>query len=279
MIYTYCVETGSDFMLSDKMNLTDLYCVWPFYCKRNFVGTRQHYADTRRYHELIYVTDGECTSTYKGKTVKNSPGTVQFLPKDTVGNKHYIDFISQYNCITFYFDSDVPLSEEMMTYDFTNNSKIKAIFERALQIWGRGETGYYHHAVSLFYSVLYEIEKNYFSGYMDSGAERRIEPAVEYIHKHYCDRDFSYESLPTLCGLKYSYFFRLFVKRFGVSPSQYVKKLKIEKACQLLWINKFSVTQIAEMLGYSDVYYFSRQFKEHMGVAPSQYSSSRMRCP
>ena len=109
---------------------------------------------------------------------------------------------------------------------------------------------------------------------MASSAEKRIEPAVEYIHHYYCDRDFSYECLPALCGLKYSYFFRLFVKRFGISPSQYVKKMKIEKACQLLWINKFSVTQIAEMLGYSDVYYFSRQFKDQMGVAPSHYVSS-----
>ena len=83
-------------MLPEKINITDIYWVWPFYSKSNIIGTRQYYSDTRRYHELIYVIDGECTSTYNGKTVKNSPGTVQFLPKETVGNKHYIDFISKY---------------------------------------------------------------------------------------------------------------------------------------------------------------------------------------
>ncbi len=263
-------------MFPGKIEITDIYFVWPFHLKADMVGKRQYYANTRRYHELIYVLEGECTTTYKGKTVKNSPGTVQFLPKETVGSKHYLDFISEYSCITFYFDSDSLLPNEVMTYDLSNHLGIKAVFEKALQIWNRRETGYYHRAASLLYSLFYEIEKSCASGYPASNAERRIAPAVEYIHKHYCDRDFSYESLPVLCGLKYSYFFRLFVRRFGVSPSQYVKKLKIEKACQLLWINKYSVTQIAEMLGYSDVYYFSRQFKEHMGVAPSQYSVTKL---
>ena len=261
-------------MLSDKLNITDIYCVWPFYSKSHIVGTRQYYANTHRYYELSYVLDGESLSTYNGKTVRNSPGTVQFLPKKTAENKHYIDFISKYSCITFFFDSDVPLSNEIMTFDLSNNSKVKAIFEKALHIWSRGETGHYHKCASLLYRVLYEVEKSCCADYMASSAEKRIEPAVEYIHNYYCDRDFSYECLPALCGLKYSYFFRLFVKRFGISPSQYVKKMKIEKACQLLWINKFSVTQIAEMLGYSDVYYFSRQFKDQMGVAPSHYVSS-----
>ena len=81
------------------------------------------------------------------------------------------------------------------------------------------------------------------------------------------------------CGVSESYFKRLFKEQFGVPPKKYVVQLRINHACELLRTERYSVTQIATICGFSDIYFFSRQFKEYMGVSPTvfvkKYRSSR----
>ena len=54
-------------------------------------------------------------------------------------------------------------------------------------------------------------------------------------------------------------------------PKKYIIKKKIDYACELLLLGRYSVTEVAEMSNFSDVYYFSRQFKEYIGVSPTDY--------
>ena len=62
--------------------------------------------------------------------------------------------------------------------------------------------------------------------------------------------------------------------KFQLSPIKYITKKRISYACDLLVSNKHSVSDIASMAGYSDVYYFSRVFKENTGMSPSDYKKS-----
>ena len=82
--------------------------------------------------------------------------------------------------------------------------------------------------------------------------------------------------LSDLCGISYSYFKRLFIMKFGISPIKYITKKKIMYACDLLLSNKYSVSEIAEMTGYETVYYFSRVFKEHIGMSPTEYRKTKL---
>ena len=68
-----------------------------------------------------------------------------------------------------------------------------------------------------------------------------------------------------------SYFQKLFKEIYGISPKKYIIQLKINHACDLLRLERYTVTQIAELCNFSDVYFFSRQFKEYMGITPTQF--------
>ena len=60
----------------------------------------------------------------------------------------------------------------------------------------------------------------------------------------------------------------------GFSPTtvkRYIIQKKINYACELLLLGRYSINQIAELCNFSDVYYFSKQFKEQMGVSPTEY--------
>ena len=62
--------------------------------------------------------------------------------------------------------------------------------------------------------------------------------------------------------------------KFQLSPIKYITKKRISYACDLLVSNKYSVSDIASMTGYSDVYYFSRVFKENTGMSPLEYKKN-----
>jgi AraC-like DNA-binding protein len=67
------------------------------------------------------------------------------------------------------------------------------------------------------------------------------------------------------------HFSRLFKKFKGLTPRNFILKIKIDEAKHLLRSSAYSIGRIADLLGYNDVYFFSRQFKEKTGSTPSQY--------
>ena len=97
-----------------------------------------------------------------------------------------------------------------------------------------------------------------------------VDEAVFYINKNY-DREISLDTLAGLCLMSKSYFRSQFKKYKGVSPLRYREEVRISWAKKYLKSNFFSSTEIAEKLGYCDIYHFSKAFKQSVGVTPSEY--------
>lgn len=69
-----------------------------------------------------------------------------------------------------------------------------------------------------------------------------------------------------------SYVSREFSKYFeDLSFGEYIRKLRIEKACDLLKNTKYSLTEIAFLTGFSDQSHFNRVFKSHIEMKPSEF--------
>ena len=60
-----------------------------------------------------------------------------------------------------------------------------------------------------------------------------------------------------------------FKKYVGVPPIKHLIKVRLQQAWYLLYEHKLSVEEIAERVGYHDIFHFSKQFKKHFGVTPS----------
>jgi len=71
-----------------------------------------------------------------------------------------------------------------------------------------------------------------------------------------------------------TYIKTVFKKNMGISIIQYYISLKIEESKKLISQNKYSYTEIAEMLNINSVHYFSRLFKAHTQMTPSEYARS-----
>jgi AraC-like DNA-binding protein len=65
-----------------------------------------------------------------------------------------------------------------------------------------------------------------------------------------------------------SHFSAEYRRHFGIAPLQYRTRLRMEEAVYLLRDVNLSISEIAERLGYPDIYHFSKQFKKYYGQSP-----------
>lgn len=75
-------------------------------------------------------------------------------------------------------------------------------------------------------------------------------------------------------GYGASHFRSLCLKFYGKSPQDVLIMARIEKAKDYLLRSEFTISTIADMLGYQNIHYFSRQFHEVVGMTPSEYRRS-----
>jgi len=84
--------------------------------------------------------------------------------------------------------------------------------------------------------------------------------------------------LETYCreaGLSTAYAIRSFRHAYGVTPKEYLLRLRLEKAKQLLQYSALSIKEIASALDFFDQYHFSHFFRMRTGYAPTAYRESR----
>jgi AraC-like DNA-binding protein len=79
------------------------------------------------------------------------------------------------------------------------------------------------------------------------------------------------DELSGIANMSRSHLCHQFRFYFKTSISNYVTRKRMAIAQSLLFNIDMRLTQIAEILGYSDIYQFSKQFKKTFGVSPSQY--------
>ncbi|MCJ8344038.1 AraC family transcriptional regulator [bacterium] len=102
----------------------------------------------------------------------------------------------------------------------------------------------------------------------------RIDKSLRQIHNS-SDISINVEQLANLSHMSISGFHRAFKEVTSCSPIQYVKKVRLNKAKNLLINEKLKVNVVARNVGYESVTQFSREFKRYYGFPPSDLNSVR----
>jgi AraC-like DNA-binding protein len=97
--------------------------------------------------------------------------------------------------------------------------------------------------------------------------DRRIEQVMAHMRGH-PDRRISLAEAAALVDLAPGYFSRLFTQASGLSFRAFALQARLERARTLLDETAMPIGQIAQALGYEDVFLFSRQFKQQYGYSP-----------
>jgi AraC-like DNA-binding protein len=96
-----------------------------------------------------------------------------------------------------------------------------------------------------------------------------IKEIANYVAQN-SSRVHSVDGLAARAGISKRYFSTKFKQIIGQSVQSYLIDVRLNRAEHLLRHSGLNVTEVANALGYSDIYFFSRQFKEHKGISPSK---------
>lgn len=100
-----------------------------------------------------------------------------------------------------------------------------------------------------------------------------IKRALRYIRDNYAG-EVSLSEVAEFAGLSSAYFSKVFKAEMGVSFSEHVNRLRIERAVILLTGSEESLAEIAGKVGFEEQSYFTKVFKRIMGISPGKYRES-----
>ncbi len=100
---------------------------------------------------------------------------------------------------------------------------------------------------------------------------RYVRMAMNYLQEHYSDPSITVGSVAEELGISEGHLSHTFKKETDLTLLNFLTRMRIRKAMELLRTCKYKVYEVAELVGYRDIAYFSATFKKVAGVSPSEY--------
>jgi len=246
-------------------------------------GTQLYKKSTARLC-LFYVYEGQGVMELDGKGYLLDEGSIAQIParrKLTIRNSppgplRY--FMIEYDFKWIEWQGDRTRCEEPPDKGLPFDTVVPLMDHRGLRsdmqllyrVWSERKEGFSGQAKLLFFNLILRIGEQLRERQQDDSAERSIRDCVNYIHNHY-QESLERELLARKVSLSGSYFSILFKKYVGCSPIQYITRVRLDKAMQLLRGSNKSIAVVALEVGYRDPLYFSRVFTREIGVTPRAY--------
>ncbi len=96
-----------------------------------------------------------------------------------------------------------------------------------------------------------------------------VNTLMKYLNENYM-RQISLETISKSIYLSPAYISKVFRDEIGESPINYLIKIRLAKARELLLEGSHSIKSVARSVGYEDVYYFSKLYKKYNNISPSK---------
>ncbi|RTE10865.1 helix-turn-helix domain-containing protein [Paenibacillus whitsoniae] len=166
-------------------------------------------------------------------------------------------------------DGPLPLGDFLP--EFGTQSMMEK-FKHLFGIWGQKEAGFEWEARVEFLCAIREIASALARRreVEEAGTAAIVREAIAYMKAGYQD-DLTRDFMARRASLSPSYFSSIFKKHTGYSPIQYLTRIRIDKAKQLLKESRLPIKQVAEEVGFVDSFYFTRLFTRETGLTPSHY--------
>lgn len=98
-----------------------------------------------------------------------------------------------------------------------------------------------------------------------------IDKINDYINEHVSDENLSPELIESYLGQSKASFYRKFRELTDMTPSEYIKSIRLKYAAKLLRTTKMTVSEIIFKSGFSNKSYFYREFKDSFHCSPNDY--------
>jgi len=119
-----------------------------------------------------------------------------------------------------------------------------------------------------------QIDHDYSKATINSADETLIKRVHEAVMKHLDDSDFGVEELSREVGVSRVHLNRKLKDLCNISPSAYIRTVRLKQAAYLMVNKKVYVSDVAYNVGFSSLSYFSTQFHEFFGMTPKEFMAA-----
>ena len=166
------------------------------------------------------------------------------------------------------------------------NSEAPFIFSKEMQLdiyrlltmllteYHKQRNGYQYIIKGLFQTIMIALTRELsthsgtnFQKYQDISL---LLPALKRMHLEY-SQPLNAAFLAEQCGLSQSSFRTLFRKHLGISHGAYLKRIRLQKACELLYGTELSILNISIESGFTSLTSFYQSFQEHYHISPKKW--------
>ena len=242
----------------------------------SYLTQRKEFQMTHGYQpldSLFFVKEGSfvCNVNKKDETV--TPGCLAIFERETLMDRHVTE------PLTFLY---VKYHKKKSSLPGARSGVYRELSPRALE-----DLAMIERLSAESSPVSLELRSHYLNDLMIQLAEElsdgspasssllhRTDLPVEYLREHLA-RGISVEDVARHAGMSVSSLEEKFRRVTGLSVYRYFIAMRMEHAKQLLEGTGLSITEIADVCGYDNLFYFCNAFKKHSGMTPSEFRRGR----
>jgi AraC-like DNA-binding protein len=278
--------------------------VLPYIREADFAIRKPWYTPPRRLLDylLLYVQAGECDVDVEGERFLLTDGDLCLIQPDTLHTlRGHTETITPYLHLDIFYNprreegfptrggqvslsshvhlvqprlSDLDWLDVPVRLSPLNSVQFRSTLLKAVEAWQNGDALSRLEADHLAMSLVLSIFRQY--GRLLSVASRRSH-SLSWVPSYLSfniGEPLSVAQMARRANLSPSRFGAVFRQHFGLSPHQYLLRLRIEHAQSLLTTTDLPLRDIAESCGFADAHHFSKAFKRIVGVSPGAYRQS-----
>ncbi len=234
------------------------------------------YKNGRGYYGLVIILDGEMMFEFSdGHTKTLRCGDIALFSPEaayTVKNhtgKRIMHYAINFNCRNA---CDLPTESYFTHNDFP---RIKEQCKLITDLWRLGDAVSKMRYMSILYAILGELFNESMASHIGKNDYMELMSVAKYIDKNY-GRKINLDTLAAQCMMSKTSFRRNFTKVYKVSPIEYLIRIRLMRAAELLLTGNTPVAEIAARCGIDNVSYFCSLFRSRTGYTPNNLRSNNI---
>ena len=232
----------------------------------------------RNDYQLIYICEGQCVVTldgtvqiaYPGDCILYRPGEAQdyLLAKKVKPHTYWIHFNGEV-CQKLF---ETLLLQNVHIIKAEQNREVEHLVSRVCQYYNLEVPNRELICSGMMQTILALLSNELYKGNPHTGekGKDKISEVISHI-KMVPNLNITVSECADFCKMSKVHFSRFFKQITGMPPVQFVLKIRIDRAKELLDFTDKPIAEIAEASGFPDQNYFARTFKKITGMSPTQY--------
>ena len=106
--------------------------------------------------------------------------------------------------------------------------------------------------------------------------ETMMNTLMAFVEQRINDENLKVEEMAEAVGMGRTVFYEKIKELMGVSPSDFLREVRMQRAAQLLAKSRLNISEVAYAIGFTDPKYFAKCFKKQTGLTPTEYRNQNV---